>query len=256
MRSLEGKVAVITGAAGGLGSALCRAFSEAGCRLFLTDIHKERLQLLMAELQKSGATATGEGLDLATPASARIVIGKAVEAYGRIDILVNNAGVSRAKGFFELTEEDWDSVLNINLKALFFTMQAGAKEMMGGGGSIINIASVAGRLPRPTLMHYAASKAAVISLTRSAALALGPNNVRVNAIAPGMMDTEMLQVLREDMKAGENGSGAGQPNLGIVPLGRIAQPEEIADAVLFLASEEARYITGQTLNVCGGISMN
>ncbi len=254
MRSLEGKVAVITGAAGGLGSALCRTFSEAGCRLFLTDIREERLQRLMAELQKSGATATGEGLDLATPATAQVVIGEAVEAYGRIDILVNNAGVSRAKGFFELTEEDWDSVLNINVKALFFTMQAAAKQMEGGG-SIINIASVAGRLPRPTLMHYAASKAAVISLTRSAALALGPNNVRVNAIAPGMMDTEMLQVLREDMKAGENGA-AGQPNVQMVPLGRIAQPEEIADAVLFLASEEARYITGQTLNVCGGISMN
>jgi NAD(P)-dependent dehydrogenase (short-subunit alcohol dehydrogenase family) len=255
MGSLEGKVAVITGAAGGLGSALCRTFSEAGCRLFLTDIYEERLNRLIAEAQKSGGTAAGEGMDLATPGAAQIVIGKAVEAYGHIDILVNNAGVSRAKGFFELTQEDWDSILNINVKALFFTMQAAAKQMMASGGSIINIASVAGRLPRPTLMHYAASKAAVISLTRSAALALGPNNVRVNAIAPGMMDTDMLQVLREDMKAGENGA-AGQPNVQMVPLGRIAQPEEIAHVVLFLASEKARYITGQTLNVCGGISMN
>jgi NAD(P)-dependent dehydrogenase (short-subunit alcohol dehydrogenase family) len=255
MGSLEGKVAVITGAAGGLGSALCRTFSEAGCRLFLTDIREERLYRLLAEVQKSGAIARGEEIDLSLPSAAQGVIGKAVEAYGRIDILVNNAGVSRAKGFFDLTEDDWDRVLNLNVKALFFTMQAAAKQMLDGGGSIINIASVAGRLPRPTLMHYAASKAAVISLTRSAALALGPNNVRVNAIAPGMMDTEMLQVLREDMKAGGNGA-VGQPNLQMVPLGRIAQPEEIADAVLFLASKEARYITGQTLNVCGGISMN
>ncbi|MEO6964719.1 MAG: SDR family oxidoreductase, partial [Acidobacteriaceae bacterium] len=171
-------------------------------------------------------------------------------------VLVNNAGVAWAKSFWDLTEEDWDLILGVNVKALFFTLQATARRMMEHGGTIINIASIAGRLPRPTLMHYAASKAAVISITRSAALALADHNIRVNAVAPGMIDTEMLHSLQSDLQKASPGSAAGQPGVDIVPLRRIAQPEEIAQAVLYLASDASAYITGQTLNVCGGISMN
>jgi NAD(P)-dependent dehydrogenase (short-subunit alcohol dehydrogenase family) len=255
MDSSQGKVVVITGAAGGLGSALARRFAQERCRLFLTDKHQSGLTEIIGELAMEGATVAGEPMDLVNGGRGN-VIEKAFQVYGRIDTLVNNAGVSRAKPFWDLTEEDWDNVLNVNVKALFFALQTAAKYMLPHGGSIINIASVAGRLPRPALMHYAASKAAVISITRSAALALADNNIRVNAIAPGMMDTEMLHTLRSDLKESTPGSAPGQPSLSIIPLGRIAQPEEIAAAAVFLASDAGSYITGQTLNIDGGICMS
>jgi NAD(P)-dependent dehydrogenase (short-subunit alcohol dehydrogenase family) len=255
MQNLQGKVVVITGAAGGLGTALARRFGQEACRLFVTDKHPEPLAQLIDQLRTEGVTVAGLPMDLSNGKTGAI-IDQAFGEYGRIDILVNNAGVSRAKPFWDLNEEDWDSMLDVNVKALFFALQTAAKYMLPHGGSIINIASVAGRLPRPSLMHYAASKAAVISITRSAALALAGSNIRVNAIAPGMMDTEMFHILRSDLEAGSAGSTAGQPNLSIIPLGRIAQPEEIATTAVFLASDAAGYITGQTLNVCGGICMS
>ncbi len=256
MHSLQGRVVVITGAGGGLGRALARSFAREGCRLFLTDKHEGGLGEVMTELGGKGAMVAGEPIDFAHTARAGEIIDKAFQSYSRIDTVVNNAGVSQAKSFWDLKEEDWDSVLDVNVKALFFVLQTASKHMLQHGGSIINIASVAGRLPRPKLMHYAASKAAVISITRSAALALAGDKIRVNAIAPGMMDTEMLHTLRSDLEEGSAGPAAGQPGLNIIPLGRIAQPEEIAATALFLASDAAAYITGQTLNVCGGICMS
>ena len=255
MQNLQGKVVVITGAAGGLGTALALRFAEEKCRLFITDKHDDRLIALMDRLRASGVPVAGLPMDLADGKTSG-VIEQAFAEDGRIDILVNNAGVSRAKPFWELTEEDWDGVLDVNVKALFFALQRAAKHMLPHGGSIINIASVAGRLPRPSLLHYAASKAAVISITRSAALALAGSNIRVNAIAPGMIDTEMFHVLLSDLNGGVASSSAGQPSLNIIPMGRIAQPEEIAATAVFLASDAADYSTGQTLNVCGGICMS
>ncbi len=256
MGGVNGRVVFITGAAGGLGKVLAHDFAQAGWSLFLTDKNEERLASSIEELGKAGVQVAGAPMDLSTASAAQAISDKAFHAYGRIDSLVNNAGVSRAKSFWDLTEVDWDVVLNVNVKALFFTLQATAKYMLERGGSIINIASVAGRLPRPNLMHYAASKAAVISITRSAALALASHNIRVNAVAPGMMDTEMLQALRSDLEKASALSTGGQPNVSMVPLGRIAQPEEIAPTVLYLAGDASAYITGQTVNVCGGISMN
>jgi NAD(P)-dependent dehydrogenase (short-subunit alcohol dehydrogenase family) len=255
MQNLQGKVVVITGAAGGLGTALALRFAEEKCRLFVTDKHQDRLTELMDRLRASGVPVAGLPMDLEGGKTSD-VIDQAFAEYGRIDILVNNAGVSRAKPFWELTEKDWEGVLDVNVKALFFALQRAAKHMLPHGGSIINIASVAGRLPRPSLLHYAASKAAVISITRSAALALAGSNIRVNAIAPGMIDTEMFHVLLSDLNGGGASSSAGQPSLNIIPMGRIAQPEEIAATAVFLASDAANYITGQTLNVCGGICMS
>lgn len=256
MANSDGKVVFITGAAGGLGNALAHNFAEEGYRLFLSDKNEARLREVMDELARKGCVVAGEPMDLANTSAAREIGERAFRTYGRIDVLINNAGVSRGKSFWELTEEDWDLVLDVNVKALFFVLQATAKHMLQSGGSIVNIASVAGRLPRPKLMHYAASKAAVISITQSAALALAGNNIRVNAVAPGMMDTEMLQILRSDFQKASDGSSAGQPDVSVVPLGRIARPQEVAAAVLYLASDAATYITGQTLNVCGGISMS
>jgi NAD(P)-dependent dehydrogenase (short-subunit alcohol dehydrogenase family) len=256
MNNLQGRVVIITGAAGGLGNALARRFAREGCRLFLTDQHEDRLKAIMAELAGEGVTVAGKTADLMSVSQTEEIIESVCKTYGQIDILVNNAGISRAKAFWDLTEEDWDQMFDVNAKALFFATRTAAKHMLAGGGSIINIASVAGRLPRPTLMHYAASKAAVISITRSAALALAGNKIRVNAIAPGMMDTEMFHILSSDLEQASSGSAAGKPNLSIIPLGRIAQPEEIAASAIFLAGDAAAYITGQTLNVCGGICMS
>jgi NAD(P)-dependent dehydrogenase (short-subunit alcohol dehydrogenase family) len=252
----DGKIVLITGAAGGLGTALARKFAEEGFHLFLSDKNEARLQEIMEKLAGEGRVVAGEPMDLAYASAARKIGEQAFRAYGRVDVLINNAGVSQGKPFWDITEKDWNMVFDVNVKALFFVLQSTAKYMLQRGGSIINIASVAGRLPRPTLMHYAASKAAVISITQSAALALAGNNIRVNAVAPGMMDTEMLHTLRSDFQKTSVGSTAGQPNVSIVPLGRIARPEEIASAVLYLASDASAYVTGQTLNVCGGISMN
>ena len=256
MSNLKGKVALITGAAGGLGNALAHSFAEEGCELFLTDKNEQRLHEVTEDLLGKGILVAGEPRDLTDSNAAQEIVERALRVYGRIDVLVNNAGVSQCKPFWELTEVDWDRVFDVNAKALFFVLQATAKHMLQRGGCIINVASVAGRLPRPTLMHYAASKAAVISITQSAALALARNNIRVNAVAPGMMDTEMLHTLRTDLQKASSGSTAGQPDLNMVPLGRIARPQEIASAVVYLASEASAYITGQTLNVCGGISMS
>ena len=256
MSALAGRVVVITGAAGGLGTALARAFAREGCGLFLTDVRADSLDRLVCELARGGAQVTGNAVDLATAAGARSMIDAAVGAFGGIHVLVNNAAVSTSRSFWDLQEEDWDAVLQVNVKGLFFALQAAARHMTESGGSIINIASVAGRAGRPALLHYAASKAAVISITRSAALALAKSKVRVNAIEPGMIDTEMLHDLQANWAQSSNGNGAAAPSENLVPMGRIAQPEEIAAAALFLAGEGAGYITGQTLNVCGGIVMS
>lgn len=256
MSDLTGKAVLITGAAGGLGAALACRFAGEGCRLFLTDLRQRSLTMLLKKLESTGTEVRGEAADLSVVRQTRNVVEQANQQFGGLDVLINNAGISNLKPFLELEEKDWDDILNVNVKGAFFALQTAAKCMIGKGGAIINIASVAGRLPRPTLLHYAASKAAIISITRSAALALAKDGIRVNAIAPGMIDTKMLSSLQ----AGDNNDSAlegfGHPSLDAVPLRRIAQPEEIADAAVFLASDRSRYIVGQTVNVCGGIVMS
>lgn len=169
MGSTQNKVVFITGAAGGLGHSLAQSFAREDYRLFLTDKNEERLLQIVEELRRKGVTVEGTPMTLSDSSTAREISEIAFRAYGRIDVLVNNAGVACGKSFWDLSEEDWNLVLDVNVKALFFVLQATAKRMVQHGGSIVNIASVAGRLPRPSLMHYAASKAAVISITRSAA---------------------------------------------------------------------------------------
>jgi NAD(P)-dependent dehydrogenase (short-subunit alcohol dehydrogenase family) len=256
MSDLNGKTVFITGATGGLGTALARRFAREGCRLFLTDLQQRSLAALLKELKSTGIEVRGESADLSIVKQTKGIIEKANQQFGSLDVLINNAGISNLKPLLELEEKDWDNILNVNVKGLFFALQAAAKCMIGKGGSIINIASVAGRLPRPKLLHYAASKAAVISITRSAALALAKDGIRVNAIAPGMIDTEMLNSLQSQDSDGSRSEGPGQPSIDAVALGRIAQPEEIADTAVFLASNQSRYIVGQTINVCGGIVMS
>ena len=259
MPRLEGKTALITGAAGGLGGALATSFAREGCRLFLSDLDETGLRHRLEELKAQGVVADGLAGNLALPEHRQAIVASAIRKFERLDILVNNAGVATVKSLWDLTESDWDAVLNVNVKGLFFMLQAVAQKMVGNeGGSIINIASVAGRVGRPTLIHYAASKAAAISVTRSCAMALAPQGVRVNAIAPGMIDTGMLQSLLgslQQVPAAANPAGK-VPFAGNIPLGRVAQPDDIVGAAIFLASSESAYVTGQTLNVDGGIVLS
>jgi len=259
MGKLEGKVALITGAAGGLGQSLAEGFVREGCSLFLSDLESPKLSRVVEHLRSRGATVRGAPADLRSCEQTRAVVERAVHEYGQLDVLVNNAAVSSMRPLMKLTERDWNEVLDVNVKGLFFALQTAARHMAErGGGSIINIASVAGRVGRPTLLHYAASKAAVISITRSAALALAKEQVRVNSIAPGMIDTEMLH----DLQSAWNGISAADdkgtihPSPDKVPLGRVAKPEDIVATAVYLASRDSEYMTGQTLNVCGGLVMS
>ncbi|MBI3965081.1 MAG: SDR family oxidoreductase, partial [Chloroflexi bacterium] len=175
-------------------------------------------------------------------------------------ILVNNAGVGRAKAMLDLTEEDWDAVFAVNTKGLFFCLQSGAKSMIqqGTSGKIINLASIAGRIGRPPLTHYAASKAAVISITRSAALDLARYGITVNAMCPGIVATDLWRQLDADLTAMEGlpVGTAFQQRVAGIPLGRQQEPADVASLAAFLASSDADYVTGQAYNVCGGLVLS
>jgi len=250
MSDLAGRVVMITGAAGGLGQALALRFAAQGSHLALLDRNAAAVEQLACRLSKEGHTALPCLADVSKRAEILQAVDLAAARYGRIDVLVNNAAISKTKPMLELDEADWDEMLSINVKGVFFALQAVCAHMPRGG-SIVNIASVAGRVGRPTLMHYAASKAAVISMTRSAAVGLAPRGIRVNAVAPGMIDTEMFHRLQQSW----GGSGTATPAAQTL-MGRPALPDEVAAAVLFLASDASAYTTGQTLNVCGGIVMS
>jgi len=255
MKKLEGRVALITGAAGGLGSSLAERFAQEECHLFLTDVNEPKLLQIIGNLRAEGAKVRGAPADLQRYEESKGVVEQAIKEYGHLDVLVNNAGISSTRSIWELTETDWDQMFATNVKGLFFTLQSAARHMVGkGGGSIINITSVAGRVPRPTILHYAASKAAVISITQSAALALATYQVRVNSIAPGMIDTEMLRSLQTMSGNAEKNAHSLSPER--VPLGWIAKPEDIGGTAVYLACQDSEHVTGQTLNVCGGLVMS
>jgi NAD(P)-dependent dehydrogenase (short-subunit alcohol dehydrogenase family) len=255
--SLSGKVVVITGGAGGLGRALSREFSKSGSTVVLLDKNESRLAEAAAELSAGGPLPYSAVVNIGRRAEVAEAMEKIVAKFGRVDVLINNAAVCQSKPMFELTEEDWDDVMDVNVKGVFFAIQSAAPHMPSGG-AVLNIASVAGRLGRPTLLHYAASKAAVISITRSAAVELSERGVRVNAIAPGMIDTDMFHQLQQSWQARGEGerSPSAQPSFKSTLLGRPAKPSEIASVALFLCSDAASYVTGQTLNACGGIVMS
>ncbi|MEN6535747.1 MAG: SDR family NAD(P)-dependent oxidoreductase [Bryobacteraceae bacterium] len=255
MGRLDGCVAMITGGCGGLGRGLASGLAREGASLFLTDIDERGVESAVDELRSQGIVAHGTAADLRDSASVSKLVETALSVFPNVNVLVNNAGISETKSFWDLTEADWDRMLSVNVKGTFMLLQALAGHMASnGGGSIINIASVAGRAGRPMLLHYAASKAAVISITRSAALALASYHIRVNAIAPGMIDTEMLHGLQREWK--EIAGNQSVPTPSAIPIGRVAQPADLVGAAIFLASQESAYITGQTLNVCGGLVLS
>ena len=241
MGSLSGKVAVVTGAAQGIGLAIARRFVAEGARVLLSDINGPAVEAAATELRQLAACA-----DVSDRNAVDRMIAAANTEYGPIDILVNNAGIYRNTPLLELTEEEFDHVLAVNLKSTLFTIQAVAPQMIARrSGSIVNVASLAAVLAGPGMVAYCTSKAGVAQLTNVAAIELAPYNVRVNALAPGTFATEMASGAYADKALQDK-------ILPRTPLGRLGRPEEAAGTALFLASDDSSYMTGKTLFVDGG----
>jgi 3-oxoacyl-[acyl-carrier protein] reductase len=246
MKALEGKVALVTGASKGIGRAIAEKFVEAGAQVAFTYLSSvEKGQQLEQDLSANGGKAKGYRSDAANTAQAEQLVEDVVKEFGKIDIVVNNAGITRDGLLMRMNEEQWDAVINTNLKSVFNVTKAATKHMMRAKyGSVINITSVVGIKGNAGQANYAASKAGIIGFTKSVALELGSRNIRSNAIAPGFIETEMTGEL--DQKVVDEWRKA-------IPLKRGGSPEDVAKAAVFLASDESSYITGQTLQVDGGM---
>jgi 3-oxoacyl-[acyl-carrier protein] reductase len=245
---LSGKSVLITGGTRGIGRAIVEACAAAGARLAFTyRSSSETAEALREELASRGTESIALQGDAADFDAAQEAVAATTEAFGSLDVLVNNAGVARDNLLIRMTEEDWDAVIGTNLKSVFNFCKAAYRPMMKQrAGSIINMSSIVGVTGNPGQANYAASKAGIIGFTKSLARELGGRNVRVNVIAPGYVATDMTDALPE---------AAREAMLSGVPLGRPADPEDIAAATVFLASDQSRYITGHVLHVDGGLAM-
>ncbi|MDY3091139.1 MAG: 3-oxoacyl-[acyl-carrier-protein] reductase [Porphyromonas sp.] len=248
MKLLEGKVAIITGASRGIGKAVARKYAEEGASVALTarNINDEVLAFV-AELETLGVKAKAYTSDASIFDSAHELVREVHQEFGRIDILVNNAGITQDALMMRMTEEQWDNVININLKGAFNLIHAVTPIMMKQrSGNIINMSSVVGVSGNAGQANYAASKAGMIGLTMSIAKEMGSRGIRANTIAPGFISTDMTHALSEDIRKQWEAQ---------IPLRRGGTPEDIAGVAVFLASDMASYITGQTINVCGGMNI-
>jgi 3-oxoacyl-[acyl-carrier protein] reductase len=243
---LQGKIAIITGASRGIGKSIAKSFIAQGATVAFTyHSSDEKAKELEKELTAKGGKAKGFKSDASKMADAESLIKEVLEAFGTIDIVVNNAGITDDTLLMRMSEEQWDRVINVNLKSCFNLTKAVLKTMLKARfGSIINISSVVGVQGNAGQANYAASKAGILGFTKSIALELGSRNIRCNAIAPGFIETEMTAKLDPDTVKGWRNA---------IPLKRGGTPEDVANACIFLASDMSSYVTGQTLNVCGGM---
>jgi NAD(P)-dependent dehydrogenase (short-subunit alcohol dehydrogenase family) len=255
-----GAVILVTGGAGGIGAAVARSLALDGAHVAVADRDLARAEGIAADIAMSGGRASAHGLDVANDESVRDTVEVVRTRFGSITHGVAAAGIIATHPFLDLTGGDWDRTLAVNLKGTFLTFQAIARQMVGTsrGGSLVAISSVAGRSGRPNATDYAASKAGVISLVRSAALALAAHRITVNAVCPGIVDTDMTRAIHIDRArlAGVTPAESLASLAATIPLGRIETAEDVANAVAFLLSTEGSYITGQALNVCGGLEFD
>jgi 3-oxoacyl-[acyl-carrier protein] reductase len=248
------RVVVVTGGSRGIGRAICLALAQPGARIFFNyfspanpEAEEAAAQEAIELLAGAGATATGICANVAVHSEVSDFFDKVMAETGRVDVLVNNAGITRDNLLVRMKEADWDAVMSVNLKGPFLCTQIAAKIMMKQrSGRIVNIASVVGVIGNFGQANYVAAKAGIIGLTKTSAKELAPRGVTVNAVAPGFIETDMTAVLSDK---------AREAMLSMVPLNRPGQPEDVADAVAFLASEKASYLTGQVLHVSGGMYM-
>ena len=253
---LENKVAIITKSGGGIGRAVALRYAREGAKCVVVDIQGEQAEFTANEIRKHGGSAFPIQMDVREQVDIDHTIRLTLKSFMQIDILFNNAAIFEMAPLLDSTRESYDRIFEVNVKGMFFMMQAAAAQMVNQkiNGKIINLSSQAGRRGEALVSHYCASKAAVVSYTQSAALALASCGINVNGIAPGVVDTPMWETVEslfahyENRKSGEKKRLVGEE----VPLGRIGLPEDIEGAAVFLASEDANYITAQTLNVDGG----
>ena len=244
---LSGRVALVTGAGRGIGAAIAERFAEAGASVVVHyRTSAEGAEAVVEEIRRRGGTAEAMAADLTDATETEMLLAQVVARFERLDVLVNNAGIYPVSKLTDMAEAEWDAVIDANLKSVHLCTQAVAKLFLeqGGGGSIVNIGSVEGEAPAPLHSHYTSAKAGVLMHTRAAALELGPSGVRVNAVSPGLIHAPGIE---------EAWPEGVERWLAAVPLGRMGQPVEVADACLFLASSAARWITGANLVVDGGI---
>lgn len=269
---LQDRIALVTGAGQGIGKEVALRLAREGASVVAADINQPNAEQTAQEIRASTRKASAAAIDLARLVEIQPLVDRVVAEFSRIDILVNAAGVIQTKRFLDVTEADWDRIIDVNQKSLVFCIQAVARQMIkqvpeavkAAGradqsyGKIVNFSSISGRRGRPLQVHYAASKAAIISITQSAALALAPYNINVNAICPGVVPTPMWE--QNDRERGQLfGIPPGQAIRDFieqVPLKRAGTAADIAGAVAFLCSADADYVTGQTLNVDGGFEMD
>jgi len=246
MKLLEGKIAIVTGATRGIGKGIAHKFVDHGAKLIFTYASSDdKARALEAELAAAGGFAKGYKSDAADFNAAAELIDTVVNEFGTVDVLVNNAGITRDNLLLRLTEDQWDEVIRINLKSVFNLTKAAIRPMLKArSGSIINMSSIVGVEGNAGQSNYSASKAGVIGFTKSIAEELGSRNIRCNAIAPGFIHTEMTSSLDEKII---------QVWLEDIPMKRPGTPEDVANVALFLASEMSGYVTGQVVNVCGGM---
>ena len=245
--SLKGKIALITGGAQGIGSIISKELAGQGAHVVLGDINQEGAEETAAEIKNSGGKASAVKIDVSNATDVRRVFDSILNEYKPVDIVVNNAGITRDGLLLRMKEVDWDLVLNINLKGSFLCSQQAIKQMLKQkSGSIVNIASIVGVMGNFGQANYSASKAGLIGFTKTLAREVAPRGIRANAVAPGFINTEMTRVLEDSIRL---------KLIEQIPLARLGQPEDVARCVSFLVSENASYITGQVINVNGGMLM-
>jgi 3-oxoacyl-[acyl-carrier protein] reductase len=247
MAELDGKVALVTGASRGIGAAIAQYLGKAGATVVGTATTDHGASAISIALEQAGIKGTGMALDVTSPGAVEALVKQIGEQFGAPSILVNNAGITRDNLLMRMKEDEWDTVINTNLNAIYKLSKACVRAMTKARwGRIINISSVVGSMGNPGQANYSATKAGVEGFSRSLASEIGARGITVNSVAPGLIDTDMTKELPEQQR---------EVLLGRIPAGRLGKPEEIAAVVLFLAGEEAAYITGETIQVNGGMYM-